>query len=125
MQITVPDIGNQPLKIIVAGVTYELGAGETINVPDAVAAEIIRMTDAMTHDVPPAEAPFESGKVEQEITALDTRLSAAEEMVLPDFPDSDGTYMLLLVMDDGAATLTWEAVEDNSGSGGSAESDGK
>lgn len=36
-------------------------------------------------------------------------ISAAVE--LPALPEDDGTYTLQLVMDDGAATFTWEAVE--------------
>ena len=36
-------------------------------------------------------------------------LKAAED--LPAYPEEDGTYALQLVMDDGEATLTWEAVE--------------
>ena len=31
---------------------------------------------------------------------------------LPDLPDDDGTYSLQLVMDDGAATFTWEAAAE-------------
>ena len=41
--------------------------------------------------------------------ALGPKIAAAAE--LPAYPDDDGTYSLQLVMDDGAATLTWEAVE--------------
>ena len=33
--------------------------------------------------------------------------------VLPALPESDGTYSLQLVIDDGAATFTWEAAEDS------------
>ena len=40
---------------------------------------------------------------------IGTALAAAKE--LPELPESDGTYSLQLVMDDGAATMTWEAVE--------------
>lgn len=32
-------------------------------------------------------------------------------MELPALPDDDGTYSLQLVIDDGAATFTWEAAE--------------
>ena len=38
-------------------------------------------------------------------------LSAASVKELPTVPDDDGTYSLQLVMADGEATLTWEAVE--------------
>lgn len=38
-------------------------------------------------------------------------LSAAAVKELPDVPKDDGTYTLQLVLDDGAATLTWEAAE--------------
>ena len=41
--------------------------------------------------------------------ALGDKISGAAE--LPAFPEDDGTYTLQLVMDDGAATLTWEAAE--------------
>lgn len=36
-------------------------------------------------------------------------LAAAVE--LPAMPEDDGTYTLQVVIDDGAATLSWEAVE--------------
>ena len=36
-------------------------------------------------------------------------LKAAEE--LPALPEDDGTYTLTCTVDEGAATLTWEAVE--------------
>ena len=38
------------------------------------------------------------------------KLALAKE--LPDLPDDDGTYTLQLVMDDGAATFTWEAATE-------------
>lgn len=60
MQITVPDsIGSNPLEIIIGGVNYYLGAGETVNVPDAVATELARMLAAMTDSIKPVPAPFE------------------------------------------------------------------
>lgn len=40
---------------------------------------------------------------------LGQAIAAASVKELPDLPDDDGTYGLQLVMDDGAATLTWEA----------------
>ena len=36
------------------------------------------------------------------------KLSAAVE--LPELPDDDGTYTLQVVIDEGAATFSWEAV---------------
>ena len=36
-------------------------------------------------------------------------LKAALIKELPDIPEDDGTYTLQLVVDDGEATLTWEA----------------
>ena len=42
---------------------------------------------------------------------IGSELSAASVKELPDLPDDDGTYSLQLVMADGEATLTWEAVE--------------
>lgn len=41
--------------------------------------------------------------------AIGDQLKGAVE--LPAFPEDDGTYALQLVMDDGAATLTWESAE--------------
>ena len=40
---------------------------------------------------------------------LGAEISGGKE--LPALPETDGTYTLQLVMDDGAATLTWEAAE--------------
>lgn len=37
------------------------------------------------------------------------KLKAAED--LPAYPEDDGTYTLQLVIDEGAATLTWESAE--------------
>ena len=31
--------------------------------------------------------------------------------LIPALPEEDGTYFLQLVMDDGAATMTWETME--------------
>lgn len=47
------------------------------------------------------------------ISALDLgdQLAGAAVKELPVLPKSDGTYALQLVMDDGVATLTWEAAE--------------
>ena len=38
-------------------------------------------------------------------------ITAASVKELPALPDDDGTYTLQLVMADGEATLSWEAVE--------------
>ena len=43
---------------------------------------------------------------------LGAQLAAASVKELPELPESDGTYTLQLVMDDGAATLTWEAAAE-------------
>ena len=42
--------------------------------------------------------------------AIGDKLAAAVE--LPALPEDDGTYSLQLVMADGAATFTWEAVSE-------------
>ena len=41
------------------------------------------------------------------LLGIGDKLKAAVE--LPELPESDGTYGLQLVMDDGAAALTWES----------------
>lgn len=114
MTITIPNIGNNPLVVIVAGKRYAYGAGETITVPDEVGNEILRMKAAMDKPAQPVNPPFEDAAntdIKASISALDTRLSAVEGALpeLPEFPDTDGTYSLQLVMDDGAATLSWES----------------
>lgn len=43
--------------------------------------------------------------------AIGAQINAAAVKELPEFPESDGTYTLQVVMDDGEATLSWEAVE--------------
>ena len=45
------------------------------------------------------------------IAALGLGVKIAAGVEIPAFPEEDGTYQLQLVMDDGAPTLTWEAVE--------------
>ena len=42
---------------------------------------------------------------------IGAEITSASAKELPAFPDTDGTYTLQLVMDDGEATLTWEAAE--------------
>lgn len=42
---------------------------------------------------------------------IGAQLSAAGTKELPAFPEEDRTYTLQLVMDDGEATLSWEAAE--------------
>lgn len=45
------------------------------------------------------------------IAALGLGVKIDAGVEIPAFPEEDGTYQLQLVMDDGAPTLTWEAVE--------------
>lgn len=42
---------------------------------------------------------------------LEDKIGEAVNDVFPEFPDADGDYMLILTMDDGTATLSWEALE--------------
>lgn len=42
---------------------------------------------------------------------IGAEITAASVKELPALPEDDGTYTLQLVMDDGEATLTWEAAE--------------
>ena len=116
MQITVPtNLDYHPLVITIGGVGYTLSAGETVNVPDAVAAELYRMIDSKVKPAPDAGLPFTDKTQEKDLQQLNTRMAAVEAAVevkeLPDFPTTDGAYSLQIVVDDGAATLTWEPVE--------------
>lgn len=43
------------------------------------------------------------------LLGIGDNLKAALIKELPDIPEDDGTYALQLVVDDGEATLTWEA----------------
>ena len=120
MTITVPTtLEDNPLFVIVNGVQYALGPGETITIPDEIGKEMYRMIDAQKNPAPGVDLPFEDAAANQEIESLKTRMTAAEAAIavkeLPEFPETAGTYSLQLVMADGEATLTWEAVE----SGGS------
>ena len=45
------------------------------------------------------------------IAALGLGVKIDAGVEIPAYPEDDGTYQLQLVMDDGAPTLTWEAVE--------------
>lgn len=40
---------------------------------------------------------------------MNTSISEAVAGVLPELPESDGTYTLQVVIDDGAATYSWES----------------
>ena len=116
MQITVPaNIGANPLTITVNGVRYELSAGETVTIPDAIAGELYRMLAAGVKKAPAVDLPFEDAGTESDVKGLDTRLAAVEAAVevkeLPDLPKADGTYSLQLVVSSGKGTLSWEAVE--------------
>ena len=118
MQYTVPtNLAADPLIVIIGGVRYALGAGETVDVPAEVVAEVQRMQASAVNPAPPVDLPFKDA----EVTALDTRMGAVETAVaqkeLPEFPETDGTYGLQLVMDTGEAALTWEAAD----SGGDSE----
>lgn len=46
--------------------------------------------------------------LEKEMSAS---ISTAVAGVLPELPESDGTYTLQVVIDDGEPTYSWEAVE--------------
>lgn len=58
MTITIPNIGNNPLVVIVGGKRYAYGAGETVTVPDEVGNEILHMMAAMDNPAPNVELPF-------------------------------------------------------------------
>lgn len=45
------------------------------------------------------------------ISGLDTADKIKAAVELPALPDDDGTYTLQVVIDDGEATFSWEAVE--------------
>lgn len=45
------------------------------------------------------------------IAALGLGVKIDAGVEIPAYPEDDGTYQLQLVIDDGAPTLTWEAVE--------------
>ena len=69
------------------------------------------MIAAKKKDPPHVEIPFTDKADKDAITALGVRVKAIEDALpeLPEFPETDGTYSLQLVMDDGVAALTWEA----------------
>ena len=125
MTITIPaNIGANPLRVTVNAVTYSVSPGTTVTVPDAVGNEILRMIEARKHPTPTVDLPFGDSSQAGEIGALETRMAAVEAAAaaaveLPELPESDGTYTLQLVVDDGAATLSWEAVD--SGADGSGD----
>lgn len=49
------------------------------------------------------------------IAALNIAKEIKTAVELPDLPDDDGTYTLQVVIDDGVATFSWEAVEASAG----------
>lgn len=46
------------------------------------------------------------------IAALNIAKEIKTAVELPDLPDDDGTYTLQVVIDEGVATFSWEAVSD-------------
>ena len=112
----VPETPNRPMRICVGGKEYFLQPGETIAVPDEVKEELLRAL-GIKHVPPDVEPPFRDAGLDAKMSA---RLTALENAVaaivipgpeLPDTPSTDGAYSLQIVVDDGAGTLGWEAVE--------------
>ena len=84
MQITVPtNLGANPLKIIIGGVEYALGAGETIDVPAEVVAEMNRMQASMDKPAPPVCIPFEDAAQEADIQANKEKAAALDAKTDP------------------------------------------
>lgn len=55
------------------------------------------------------------GAIIEAISALNIGAKLETAIELPALPEDDGTYSLQLVMDEGAATFSWEAAEDGGG----------
>ena len=84
MQITVPtNLGANPLKIIIGGVEYALGAGETIDVPAEVVAEMNRMQASMVHPDMPVDIPFKDAEQEADIQANKEEAAALDAKTDP------------------------------------------
>jgi len=123
MTITVPTtLEDNPLFVIVNGVQYALGPGETITIPDEIGNEMYRMIAAGEVDAPAVDVPFENAKVNAEIDILKSRMTAAETAIavkeLPAFPDPYGTgityYNLQYRLVGDTPTLVWQAYVEES-----------
>ena len=110
MEYTVPtNLPANPLIVTINGVSYSLGAGETVTVPSEVKAEVDRMIGSWNLPAPAVPVPFTDAAVYAAVDALDTAVESAR--VLPEYPEEDGTYTTQLVVADEEATLTWESAE--------------
>ena len=119
MTFTVPTtITSDPLTISINGVSYVLGAGETVDIPAEIATEISRMVASQNHDPPAVNPPFTNAEVNRMLQSILTRLAAVETAAaikeLPDSPETAGSYALQVTVEDGDSTLSWEAVESSS-----------
>ena len=104
---------------------YVYTGGATVTVPDDVAALLEANAANKIEPLPvPVEMKPAGGYTGDDYIAVFMRedgtlcikkadVTALIEPELPEDPESDGTYTLQAVVDDGATTLSWEAVESS------------
>ena len=124
MTFTVPtNITSDPLTISINGVSYVLGAGETVNIPTEIAVELSRMLASQTRESIAVSPPFSDADVKQMLANIQTRLAiveaAAATKELPEIPVTAGTYVLHADVVEASEesqvfgyTLSWDAVEE-------------
>ena len=67
-----------------------------------------KLNELLNMEGVPSVTSSSNGKVLTVVSG--TWKAASLPTVLPEYPESDGTYSLQLVVADGSATLSWEAV---------------
>lgn len=82
-----------------------MGASTEMSRLDSLPTE--KLNSLLNMEGVPSVTSSSNGKV---LTVVSGKWKAANlPAVLPEYPESDGTYHLKLVMADGAGTLSWEA----------------
>ena len=135
--VTIPSDVSR-MEIIINEKTWTFAGGATVTVPDEVAALIATNASNKSQGKRPVENPlgndglYEGADYIEVFTTPEGVLRIRKKDVqalipepvqeLPDFPSTDGTYVLTATVSSGEATLTWEAAaEDNGGGGGGVE----
>lgn len=78
---------------------------------ETIQAQLKELFYSLGGDADAVRGMTDPGDIINAISALGIGAKLAAAVELPALPEDDGTYSLQLVMDDGAATFSWEAAE--------------
>ena len=85
----------------------------TPNTPNPVREDTLMKTimDALGGSYAGIQTPVWRNEEELEVIARAIAAVVPSSSILPEAPEDDGTYTLTMTVDDGEATLSWEAAE--------------